>query len=226
MPSLPPRLPRKRSNTAFLISILLHVGIGLALFFLAARQGVLGKRMKEITAVVVPEEKKPEPKKPEEPKPEIAKTPEPARNDPPKTAVAPPPVAQTAPPPVDTATAVAPPPSIGADFDFNDGAKAVQTTSDPKELFRSVVEYAFRSRWVKPDDINDTDFVAEVEEAIDPEGKVLSADWKKGSGDPRWDASVKQALGGTRHVGRPPPKGFPGRFLVRFDAIPDTAPIP
>jgi len=88
-----------------------------------------------------------------------------------------------------------------------------------------VVEYAFRSRWVKPDDINDVQFVAEVEVAIAPDGRVSATDWKRGSGDSRWDASVRAALQGTPHIGRPPPKGFPNRFVVRFDAVQETVPV-
>jgi outer membrane biosynthesis protein TonB len=221
---LPERKRRKPSRISFFVSLALHIVMGLAIFYVAARQGILGKKMKEITAVIVPkDEKKPEPQKPkDEPKVEQAK-PETARTEPAKTAVAAPPVTSAVPPPA--ASAAAPPPTVGADFDFNDGAKVVQTTSNPVELYKQAVEYAFRSRWIKPDAVDDTGYVAEIDVSVAPDGRVTRAEWKRGSGDNRWDASVRDALKQTANIGRKPPKEFPGMFLVRFDAIPDTEPV-
>jgi TonB family protein len=56
-----------------------------------------------------------------------------------------------------------------------------------------------------------------VELAIDPSGRILGSTWKKGSGDPVWDDSVRQVVARTTALVRPPPKGFPGRIVVRFD---------
>jgi hypothetical protein len=39
----------------------------------------------------------------------------------------------------------------------------------------------------------------------------------KGSGDKRWDDSVKTVIAQTKVISRPPPKGFPEKFIVRFD---------
>lgn len=222
---LPERKLKKASRISFFVSLVLHIVMGLTLFFVAARQGILGKKMKEITAVIVPkEEKKPEPEKPkEEPKIEQPKPVETAKTEPPKTAVATPPVTSAVPPPA--VSAAAPPPTVGADFDFNDGAKAVQTTSNPVELYKQAVEYAFRSRWIKPDNTDDTGYVVEVDVAVAPDGRVTGTDWKRGSGDNRWDASVREVLKQIASIGRKPPKEFPGRFLVRFDAVPDTEPV-
>jgi outer membrane biosynthesis protein TonB len=219
---IPERKNKKQSKVSFLVSIVLHVVLAVAIFLLAAREGILGKKMKEITAVVVPTEKK-EPAKPkEEPKPEVAKV-EP-KTEAPKPTVAPPSaVTSAAPPPV--STAAAPPPAIGADFDFNDGAKAVQTTSDPQALYKQRVEYAFRSRWQKPDGIDDTGYVVEVEVAVSPDGSVTGTNWKRSSGDKKWDETVRDALASTKSVGSKLPKGFPDRFLVRFDAVADTEPV-
>ena len=219
---LPQRQPKKQSRTSFLVSVGLHIVLGVAVFLLAAREGLLGKKMKEITAVIVPkEEKKPEPKK-DEPKPEPAK--QEAKAEPPKTVAAPAAAVTAAPPPVGT-PAAAPPPSIGADFDFNDGAKVVQSTADPKELYKQAVEYAFRSRWQKPDGMDDTAYVAEAEVNVAADGAVTGVDWKRGSGDAKWDGTVRAALAQTKSIGRKLPKDFPGRFLVRFDAVADTEPV-
>ena len=219
---IPQRQPKKQSRTSFLVSVGLHIVLGVAVFLLAAREGLLGKKMKEITAVIVPkEEKKPEPKK-DEPKPEPAK--QEAKAEPPKTVAAPAAAVTAAPPPVGT-PAAAPPPSIGADFDFNDGAKVVQSTADPKELYKQAVEYAFRSRWQKPDGMDDTAYVAEAEVNVAADGAVTGVDWKRGSGDAKWDGTVRAALAQTKSIGRKLPKDFPGRFLVRFDAVADTEPV-
>jgi TonB C terminal len=221
---LPQRVKKKQSRTSFLVSIGLHILLVLAVFLLAAREGLFGKKLKEITAVVVPEEKKkPEPQKPkEEPKPEPLK--QQAKTEAPKVAAVPAPVTSAAPPPA--TTAAAPPPSIGADFDFNDGrVKQTDEKADPITLYRQSVEYAFRSRWQKPDGMDDTALVVEADVSVASDGSVTAVDWKRGSGDPKWDASVREALGQTKNIGRKPPKDFPGRFLVRFDAVPDTEPV-
>ena len=223
--ALPERHKKKQSRLSLLVSIGLHIVLGVVLFIVAAREGVLGKKMKEITAVIVPkDEKKPEPTKPkEEPKTEPRPREEakvaPPRSAPPAAAMA------AAPPPSGAPAAAAPPAAIGADFDFNDGAKVVQTTSDPIELYKQTVEYAFRSRWQKPDGIDDSQFVAEADVAVAPDGAVTRTDWKRGSGHPRWDASVKDALAQTRSIGRKMPKGFPDTVRIRFDAVAETEPV-
>ncbi len=217
--ALPTRTKQSQSRTNVLISIVFHAVLVGGLFWLAASQGVLGTKLKEITAFRVKEEKPPEPvkpktePKPDEPKPEVAVTPKTA---PPPAATQP----NTAPPPVSVSDA--PPPSVGADFSFSDGAKVVQSSSDPVEVFKGYLEYSFRSRWSKPEGIDDTAFVAEVEVAIAPDGRVEKVDWKSGSNDKGWDASVRAALAATKSIGRPPPKGFPARVIVRFDAIAET----
>jgi hypothetical protein len=223
--ALPQRQKKKQSRISLLVSVVLHVVLGVALFIIAAREGILGKKMKEISAVIVPkEEKKPEPAKPkEEPKTEPRPREE-AKAAPPRTVAAPPAVA-AAPPPSGAPAAAAPPPAIGADFDFNDGAKAVQTTSDPIELYKQTVEYAFRSKWQKPDGIDDAQFVAEAEVNLTPDGTVTRYDWKTGSGNPKWDASVREALAQTKNIGRKAPKGFPGMVRVRFDTVVDSEPV-
>ncbi len=221
---LPPRGKRKQSRASFFISAAIHVGLGMILFLVAAREGILGTRLREITAVIVPkEEKPPEPKKPkEEPKEEPPKQ---AEIKPVATPVVAPATVQAAPPPNGPPTAAAPPPVIGGDFDFSDGAKVVQSTSDPRELYKQAIEFAFRSRWKKPEGKDDSALLVEVEVSLDSSGTVLGSEWKRGSGDAQWDKAVRTAVAATTTVGRKPPAGFPARFLVRFDAVADTEPV-
>lgn len=223
--ALPQRHKKKQSRLSLLVSVVLHIVLGVALFVVAAREGILGKKMKEITAVIVPkEEKKPEPTKPKE-EPKVEPRPQEVKAAPPRTVTAPPPAVAVAPPPSGAPAAAAPPPAIGADFDFNDGAKAVQTTSDPVELYKQTVEYAFRSKWQKPEGMDDSQFVAEADVVLTPDGTVTRFEWRRGSGDAKWDASVKTALAQTKSIGRKAPKGFPGTVLVRFDTVVESEPV-
>jgi hypothetical protein len=209
------RRKRNSSKVNLTVSVIFHgVLIGAVIFF-AAREGMLGKKLKELTVTMVPKEKKPEPPKEKPPEPKI---------EPPKVAEipksAPPPMTTTAPPPppvVDAAPAVAPAPAVLPSFDFNDGAKAVQSLSDPNGIYKALVEHALRSRWNRPEDIADDAFAAEIELALEPSGKVTNYRWISGSGNKRWDDSVKSALAQTKALSRPPPKGFPEKFTVRFD---------
>jgi hypothetical protein len=119
---------------------------------------------------------------------------------------------------------VAPPPAEIPAFDFG-GGKTVQSSSDPVELYRSYVESALRAKWARPVDIADDTFVAEVEITVDSSGEISRPDWKKNSGDNRWDASVRGALAAARILDRRPPPNFPGRVLVRFDVQDATEPV-
>jgi TonB family protein len=188
----------------------------LAIIFLAAREGMLGKKLKEITVTMAPKEKKPEPPKEKPPEPKI-ETPKPAEA-PKMVAAAPPTRAEVAPPPVAEAPPAAAPPTVDLPtMVFDDGAKQVQEVSDPKLLYKGLVEHALHSNWNRPEDVADDSYIAEVELNIDNHGKVTSSRWLRGSGDARWDKSVKAAVAATKVISRPPPKGFPESFRVRFD---------
>ena len=129
-----------------------------------------------------------------------------------------PPRTEVAPPPSVEAPPVAAPPTVDVpSMVFDDGAKQVQDITDPKLLYKGLVEHALRTSWNRPDDIADDSYVAEVELSVDNAGKVTSTRWIKGSGDTRWDKSVKAAVSATKVISRPPPKGFPDSFKVRFD---------
>jgi TonB family protein len=123
----------------------------------------------------------------------------------------------TTPPPADSGPAVAPAAVALPSFEFSDGAHQVQSISDPNGIYKGLVEHTLRSRWNRPDDIADDNYVAEIELTVDPSGKVKSSRWLSGSGDSRWDNSVKEVIAQTKVLSRPPPKGFPEKFTVRFD---------
>ena len=193
------RKKRNSSKVNLTISFIFHGLLILVVFFFAAREGLVGKKLKQLAVTMVPKEKKPEPakEKPADPKPETAKA-----DQAPKMAVAQ--------PKVDTAAAAPP-------MDFSDGAKEVQTISDPNGLYKALIEHTLRSRWNRPEDIADEAYVAEVELNVDAKGRVTDYHWLKGSGDKRWDDSVKAVVAQTKTISRPPPKGFPQQFPVRFD---------
>src|SRR6266404_3411313 len=208
------RKKHNSSKTNLTISFIFHAALVSVLIFFAAREGILGKKLKQLTVTMVPKEKKPEPprEKPVEPKVETPKTAEAPKAPAPKmeASAAPPPSVAVAPVAAPSAT------SLPA-FEFNDGAKAVQTISDPNAIYKALVEHTLRSRWNRPEGLADDDFTVEVELSVDARGRVTGAQWLKGSGDKRWDDSVKLALAQSKTISRPPPKGFPEKFLARFD---------
>ena len=212
------RRNQKSSKLSVVISTVLHAVIISAVVFFAAREGMLGKQMKKIAVTMVPKEKPPEPKpeeKPPEPKPEQKpEEPKPVQ-EPPKVAATPPPTTTASPPP-SAVPAIAPPAATVPGFDF-EGGRAVETSNDPKVLYKGVMEYTLRSNWQRPDGAADLSYVAEVEVAVDPSGLITGNEWKKGSGDLAWDNSVRQAIAKTSSIGRKPPKGFPEKVLIRFD---------
>jgi len=217
VPQSQPRKRRSSTKVNLLISFVFHGAIVLALAYFAAREGLLGKQMKKIAVEMIKEKEPERPKEPEKPKEE------PPKVDPPKVVEAskvetPREVAQ-APPPAGSVTAppvVAPPAADVPSFDF-EGGKAVQTSSDPAQLYKGFVEYALRSKWVRPENIADDNYVAEVEISVDQSGKISDPLWKKGSGNSRWDDSVRSAIAATKSLDRPPTKSFPVRVVVRFD---------
>lgn len=213
------RKDKRTSRLSVVISLVFHGFIIGTLTFIAAREGILGKDLKKIAVTMVPKEKPPEerPKeKPPEPKPET-KEPKPDLPQPviaPRTEVAK--VATVSPPAAAASPATAPPATTLPAFDF-EGGKAVETTSDPNLIYKGYVEYTLRSRWNRPEGVADDNYVAEVEVALNRDGRIQGTTWQRGSGDVAWDNSVKKVLAETATIGRPPPKGFPERVLVRFD---------
>lgn len=213
---IPQRKKRNSSKVNLVISLVFHSALIVAIFFLAAREGMLGKKLKELTVTMVPKEKKPEPPKEKPPEPKV----EQAKQETPKTVLPPAPKVETAvapPPAANLAPAVAPSSGELPAFEFHDGAHEVATVSDPNGIYKALVEHSLRSRWNRPEDMADDDFTADVELTVDRKGNIADTRWVKGSGNARWDDSVKAAVKATTALNRPPPKGFPEKFLVRFD---------
>lgn len=219
-----PETPTIAGKSNITLSIIFHSLMIVAFVFLAAREGILGEKFKEIAVVIVPkQEKKPdekpkEPEKPVEPSKVEEKKPE-------ATQAAPPPAAkqETAGAEVEPARVVladAPPPAaIPADFHFSDGARAVQTSSDPNEVYQSSLEYTLHSRWSCPRNMEDPAIFSEVEVSVDAQGRVSVQNWKQLSGNSDWDASVRRVFDSGMALRQPPPKSFPPRVLVRFDLV-------
>lgn len=220
---IPLRKKKHAAKVSLIASLIFHVVVIGALAWFAAREGLLGKQLKTIAVSMAPKEKKPEPEKPKEPEKKPDPTPQPQAQPQPTVQPTTPPPATTqraTPPPSVTAPLAVAPPAVGLNsFSFSDGAKAVESTSDPVQLYRSFVEFSIRSKWLRPEGIADDSFVAEVELNVDPSGRILGSTWRSGSGNSRWDDSVRRAVAATTALSRPPPKGFPDRFTVRFDVV-------
>jgi len=123
--------------------------------------------------------------------------------------------AVTAPP------AVAPPSADLLAFEF-EGGKAVETSSDAVQVYKGYLEYALRSKWNRPDNLADDNYVAEVEVAVNRAGDVSDPIWRKGSGDPKWDESVRKVFVAVSRLDHAPPTNFPPRVTIRFDVQGET----
>jgi hypothetical protein len=218
---IPQSQPRKKKNSSkvnLTISAVVHGLLIVGLIYFAARQGFLGKTLKEITVYKAPKEKPPEP--PPEKKVEPPK-------DLPKP-IAPPKVAETPPPSAPVAAAapvVAPAANDVADFNFNDGAKAVNTETNPVLLYKGYLEYCLRSKWNRPENLPDDNYAVEVSINVDKQGNLGEPRWLKTSGDVRWDQSVKAVFQQVHAIDRSPPTNFPPVVTLRFDVQEETQPV-
>jgi outer membrane biosynthesis protein TonB len=202
-----------------MISFAFHAVLVLVLFYFAAREGLLGKKLNKIAVQMIKE--KPPEKSKESEKPKI----EPPKAEPPKietSKIVEVPKVQA--PPVVTPPVVAPPSSEVPSFEFG-GGKAVETSSDPVQLYKGYMEYVLRQKWNRPDDEADDDFVAEVAVSVDRQGDIENPTWLKGSGDEKWDATVKQVFNVVKNIDRLPPTNFPPRVTIRFDVQEATEPV-
>ena len=91
-----PQLPKPSTGSSATVSIVLHVAVVGTIFFFAAREGILGKKLQTVFAEIIP--KKPDP--PKEPEPPKEKPPEPT---PPKEEAKPAEAPKNTPPPMNTA---------------------------------------------------------------------------------------------------------------------------
>jgi outer membrane biosynthesis protein TonB len=218
---LPQSQPRKKKNSSkvnLTISFVFHaVLVGLLLYF-AAREGLLGKKMQKISVTMVKE--KPPEKPPEKPKPEPPK--ETPKIETPKVVEE----TKAAAPPVTAPPVVAPPAAELPSFDF-EGGKAVNSESDPVQLYKGYIEYVLRSKWNRPDNMADDQYVAEVKVNVDKAGNLGEVAWQKGSGNEKWDQSVKDVFKVVQSIDRRPPTNFPPQVTIRFDveAEEETEPV-
>jgi protein TonB len=206
---------RKKVNSSkvnLIVSAIFHGVLVLAVFYFAAKEGYLGKKLRAIVAVRTTE-KPPEPpkQKPPEPKPEQAK------HEETKTVSAPQPKMDTAaPPPPAVAAAAAPAAVVLPAMSFDEGAIQVATKSK-NQIFRDSVQETLLSRWKRPQNIEDDNYYVDVALTIDKKGNILNSHWINKTGNDQWDQSVKDALDEVTSIGQTPPPGFPSQFVVRFD---------
>lgn len=208
LPQSQPRKKRNSSKVNLLISFVFHAALVVVLLYFAARSGILGHKLQTISVSLV--------KTPPKPKPPPPPKVQPPKAEPPKVVNVPKPVEEVhaAPPP--TQPVVAPPAAQLPSFDFA-GGQAVETSSDPVQIYKSSLEYAFRSKWDRPDNMDDGAYVAEVRVSVARDGEISDAQWEKGSGNTIWDASVRKAVAEVKSMDRPPPTNFPPQITVRFD---------
>jgi hypothetical protein len=218
---LPQSQARKKKNSSkvnLAISFVFHTLLVLVALYFAAHSGILGKQAQKFTVSLEkkepekPKEEKPkqEPQKVEQPKVEQPKMEEPKMEE-----------AKTA-PPDNSAPSVAPAATDLPSFDF-DGGRQVISESDPVQVYKSRVEYEFKSKWDRPEDMDDAAYVAEVQVTVDKDGSISNPVWEKGSGNKRWDDSVRKVIDEVTSMGHKPPTNFPSQVTIRFDVQEEAA---
>lgn len=216
IPQSQPKKPVNSSKANLTVSVVVHVVIVLVLFYFAAREGLIGKKVQSILVTKV-EQKKKEPEKPkEEPKPEPPKVEQPKMEAPKVEAAK---TAPTVAPPVVAPAAVDVP-----SFDFA-GGKTVLSENDPVQLYKGYIEYILRSKWNRPENMADENFTAEVAVNVDKQGNLGGIAWQKGSGDAKWDQTVKDVFKLVTQIDRRPPTNFPDHVTIRFDVQEETEPV-
>ncbi len=219
---LPQTNQRKKQNSSkvnLTISLVFHALLIGALLYFAARQGLLGKKIQKISVEMVKEKQPEKPKEVEKPKEEPPKVEVPKFEPPKAVEEARPAAPAAAAPPV-----VAPPSADMPSFEF-DGGKAVNSESDPVQLYKGYLEYELRSKWNRPENMDDDHYVAEVQVAVDPAGRLGRMVWQKGSGNEQWDRSVKEVFRTIQSIDRRPPTNFPPAVVIRFDVQEETEPV-
>ena len=217
LPRSQPRQKRNSSKVNLLISFTFHALIVVVGLYFAARGGLLGKQIQKISVEIVKEKQPPKPK-PEKPKVE------PPKVEPPKMAAAPKVEPPKEAPPTAAPPTVAPPAAELPSFVF-EGGRTVESSSDPVQLYKGLLEYAFRSRWTRPQNMHDDDYAAEVRVTVDRRGDIRNVEWLKGSGNTRWDDSVRSAVSAVTKMDTPPPTNFPPSVVIRFDVQQETEPV-
>jgi hypothetical protein len=60
---------------------------------------------------------------------------------------------------------------------------------------------------------------------VDRAGNLSHPNWLKGSGDVKWDQSVKDVFKIVSNIDRRPPTNFPPDVVIRFDVQEETEPV-
>jgi TonB family protein len=216
---IPQSQPKKKKNSSkanLIISAVVHGILVAVLFYFAAKEGLLGKKIKDkMNVEVVKKEKPPEPPKPKAEPPKI----EPPKIEPPKTEA---PKTETVKAPV-AVPVVAPPADVPAMEGFY--GKEVDSENDPVQLYKGYMEYTLRTKWDRPDNLDDDQYVAEVAVNVDKQGNLTASQWLKGSGNAKWDQSVKDVFATVSNIGKPPPTNFPPTVTIRFDVETEDEPL-
>ena len=215
LPHTQARKKRNSSRVNLLISFAVHALIVLAALYFAARGGLLGKQIQKISVEMVKEKQPEKPKSLEKPKPP---------KEQPKIVAAPKEAPSKEAPPAASQPTIAPPAAELPSFVF-EGGKTVETSSDPVHLYKGLLEYAFRSKWDRPPNQHDDDYVAEVRVTVDRQGDIRNVEWLKGSGNTRWDDSVRRAVSEVTKMDTTPPTNFPPNVVIRFDVQQETEPV-
>ena len=221
LPHTQARKKRNSSKVNLLISLAFHTVLVLGLLYFAAHQGYLGHQLQKLSVDLVKPKPPEKPKEPDKPKVEQPKVEQP-KVEPPKVVNAAP--KTVTPPPASATPDFAPPPAELPSFVFEGGPSAI-SISDPVELYKGAIQSAFQSKWDRPDNLPDDDYVAEVQVEIGRDGRITGSQWQKGSGDTRWDNSVRAAVATVTMMSYPPPTNFPPRVTVRFDVQKGTSPV-
>jgi len=218
LPQTQARQKRNSSKVNLLISFTFHALIVVVALYFAARGGLLGKQIQKISVEMIKEKPPEKPKVADKPKIEPPK-------EAPKLAAAPKVEApKETPPPAAGPPTVAPPAAELPSFEF-EGGKTVESSSDPVQLYKGLLEYAFRSKWDRPENLHDDNYVAEVGVTVDREGQITGVEWLKGSGNPVWDNSVHRAVAAMTKMDSTPPTNFPPNVVIRFDVQQETEPV-
>ncbi|MGB7769513.1 MAG: TonB C-terminal domain-containing protein [Verrucomicrobiia bacterium] len=217
LPHTQARKKRNSSKVNLLISFIFHALIVAVGLYFAARGGLLGKQIQKISVEMIKEKPPEKPKPLEKPKVEPPK-------EPPKMVAAPKETPPREAPPAAGPPTVAPPAAELPSFTFS-GGRTVESSSDPVQLYKGLLEYAFRSKWDRPQNLHDDDYVAEVSVKVGPHGRVSDPVWLKGSGNSRWDDSVRRAIAKVTNLDSAPPTNFPPQVVIRFDVQQETEPV-
>jgi len=216
VPNTQARKKRNSSKVNLAISFTFHAFLVLLVLYFAARQGWLGQQAKKISVSLIKEAPKPKPPEQKPPPPPVV--------IPPKVVQAPPAQPKVTAPATVAPPTVAPPAQELPSFDFG-GGKEVISSSDPVQLYKSSIEYAMRSKWDRPEDMDDDSYVAEVQVTVGHDGSLSNPVWQKGSGNKRWDDTVRAVIAQVTNMDRPPPTNFPPQVTIRFDVQDETEPL-